>query len=65
MSHEEIYTRETNTVMILGAGHSMPAEQRHIKIPGTDNFYKYAHGQREQEAMASLWATKLFTWLSS
>ena len=65
MSYGEIYTRETNTAMKLSAGHSMPIVLRHIKIPGKDNLYKYAHGQREQEAMATLWAPNLFTWLSS
>ena len=33
MSHEEIYTRETNIAMVISAGHSMPVELRHIKIP--------------------------------
>ena len=65
MGYEEIYTRETNTAMILSAGHSMPVVLRHITYPGTENFYKYAHGQWEQEAMASLWAHNLLTWLSS
>ena len=31
MGFEEIYTRKTNTAMILSAGHSMPVVLRHIK----------------------------------
>ena len=33
MNYTEIYTRETNTAMILSVGHSMVIVLRHIKIP--------------------------------
>ena len=38
MSYEDIYTRETNTAMILSAGHSMPVVLRYIKIPRNRKF---------------------------
>ena len=38
MGYEGIYTRETNTAMILSAGHLMPVVLRHIKIPRNRKF---------------------------